>query len=59
MSARASLELRAAAVNVIAGNFPNDSRLEQVVLAAEKALVASIAAVTIQPSVTTVSQANN
>lgn len=50
MASRALLELRAAAVNVVAANFPNDSVLEQRVIAAERALVASGAATTLLPS---------
>lgn len=51
MPSRASLELRAAAVNVAAASYPNDSVLEKVVLTAEKALTASAAATTLLPSV--------
>lgn len=59
MPSRAQLELRACAVNVVAATYPNDSVFEKVIVTAEKALLASIAAVTIQPSVTTVAQATN
>lgn len=51
MPSRASLELRAAAVNVAAASYPNDSVLEKVVLTAEKALTASDTATTLLPSV--------
>lgn len=41
MAARNDLEVRAANVNVIAANYPNDSRLEQAVIFAENAVVAT------------------
>lgn len=50
MASRAELELRAAAVNVVAANYPNDSKLEQVVLYKEKTLTASGAATTLLPA---------
>jgi len=50
MPSRSTLELRAAAVNILPATYPNDSQLEQVVLAAEKALTASGAASTRLPS---------
>lgn len=40
MASRALLELRAAPCNIDASLYPNDSQLEQVVLAAEKAMTA-------------------
>ncbi len=56
MPSRASLELRAAAVNVTPTTYPNDSVLEKVVLTAEKALTASGAATTQLPSAVKVAQ---
>lgn len=56
MPSRASLELRAAAVNVTAATYPNDSVLEKVVLTAEKALTATGAATTQAPSTTAKAQ---
>jgi hypothetical protein len=50
MPSRASLELRAAAVNLTPSSYPNDSVFEKAVLAAEKALTASSAATTQAPS---------
>ena len=50
MPSRAELELRAAAVNVAVASYPNDSKLEQKVLSAEKALTASAAATTLLPA---------
>lgn len=50
MPSRASLELRAGAVNVVAANFPNDSVLEQRVIAAEKAVVTGSTSTTIAPA---------
>jgi hypothetical protein len=40
MPSRSQLELRAAPLNILASTYPNDSQLEQVVLAAEKAMTA-------------------
>lgn len=56
MPSRASLELRAAAVNVTPTTYPNDSVLEKVVLTAEKALTASDTATTQLPSAVKVAQ---
>ena len=50
MPSRASLELRASAVNVVAATYPNDSPLEKVVLTAEKAVTSTATATTIAPS---------
>lgn len=41
MAARNDLEVRAANVNVIAANYPNDSRLEQAVIYAENQVAAT------------------
>lgn len=54
MPSRKELELRAAAVNVVAANYPNDSNLEQKVLYNEKTLTASGAATTLLPSTSAV-----
>ena len=40
MPSRSLLELRAAPVNIDPATYPNDSQLEQVVIAAEKAMTA-------------------
>lgn len=48
MPSRAELELRAAAANVTATNYPNDSTLEQAVLYAEKAMTAQAGTATTQ-----------
>lgn len=50
MPSRAELELRAAAVNIAVSSYPNDSKLEQAVIYAEKNLTASTAATTKAPS---------
>jgi len=50
MPSRSELELEAAAVNILPATYPNDSQLEQVILAAQKALTASGAATTRLPS---------
>lgn len=50
MPSRAELELRASAVNVSPAAYPNDSKLEQKVLYAEKNLTASGAATTLLPT---------
>lgn len=52
MPSRASLELRAAAVNLTPSSYPNDSVFEKAVLLAEKALTASTTATTQMPSET-------
>lgn len=55
MPSRAELELRAAAVNVTAASYPNDSNLEQKVLYEEKAMTAQAGSATTQaPSATSV-----
>lgn len=41
MATRQDLEVRAANVNVIAANYPNDSRLEQAVIYAENQVAAT------------------
>jgi hypothetical protein len=41
MASRASLELRARVLNIVAANYPNDSTLEQAVLYKEKTLAAA------------------
>lgn len=51
MASREELELRAASANVTATNYPNDSKLEQAVIYAEKARTASGAATVQTPSV--------
>lgn len=56
MPSRAQLTLRANAVNVAVATYPNDSVLEKVVLAAEKALTASGAATTIAAQAVIVAQ---
>lgn len=56
MPSRAELELRAAAVNVTAANYPNDSKLEQAVIYAEKSVAATGAAPQQAPSATSVAQ---
>ena len=45
MPSRAELETRAAAVSVVAANYPNDSKLEQAVIYAEKTRTPSTAEV--------------
>lgn len=45
MPSRRSLEIRAAAASVVAANYPNDSKLEQAVIYAEKGLTPSTAEV--------------
>lgn len=59
MPSRAQLELRAAAVNVTPATYPNDSVLEKVVVAAEKALTATATATTQAPSATVIAQSTN
>lgn len=49
MASRKELELRAAAVNVNAANYPNDSKLEQAVIYAEVHVVASTTATQLTP----------
>lgn len=49
MPSRAELNLRAGAVNVDQTTYPNDSKLEQAVIYAEKAVTTAIDAVTIVP----------
>lgn len=57
MASRAELELRAAAVNVTASSYPNDSKLEQKVLYEERAMTAKAGTATTQaPSATSVAQ---
>lgn len=48
MPSRAELELRAAAVNVTADNYSNDSNLEQAVIYAEKNMTAQAGTATTQ-----------
>lgn len=48
MASRAELELRAAPLNITVANYPNDSKLEQAVIYAEKAMTAQAAAATTQ-----------
>jgi len=50
MASRAELELRASAVNVVVADYPNDSKLEQAVIYAEKAVTTTGAATTIAPA---------
>jgi hypothetical protein len=50
MAHRAELELRAAAVNVDTSTYPNDSKLEQAVIYAEKAVTATSSATQRTPS---------
>ena len=50
MPSRAELELRAGSANVVVANYPNDSKLEQAVLYAEKQRASSGASTTIAPS---------
>lgn len=55
MAGRAELELRAAAVNVNAASYPNDSTLEQAVLVAERGMTAQAGtATTLAPSAASV-----
>lgn len=55
MPERKELELRAAAVNVNAALYPNDSKLEQKVLYEEKTMTAKAGtATTLAPSATSV-----
>lgn len=55
MPSRAELELRAAAVNVTAANYPNDSKLEQKVIYEEKVMTAKAGTgTTQQPAATSV-----
>lgn len=54
MPSRAELELRAAAVNVTPANYPNDSKFEQAVIYAEKAVATTGAAAQTAPSATSV-----
>lgn len=56
MPSRAQLELRAGAVNVNPASYSNDSVLEKVVLAAEKAVTSTSTATTIAPAAKTVAQ---
>ena len=49
MPSRAELNLRAGAVNVDQTAYPNDSKLEQAVIFAEKAVTTASDAVTIVP----------
>lgn len=57
MPSRAELELRAAAVNVTAANYPNDSKLEQKVLYEEQVMTAKAGTGTTQlPAPRSVSQ---
>lgn len=57
MPSRAELELRAAACNVTATSYPNDSTLEQAVLYAEKNMTAQAGTATTQaPSAASVAQ---
>lgn len=55
MPSRKDLEARAGALNIIAANYPNDSKLEQAIIYAESHLAASTTATTIaaSPSVKT------
>lgn len=51
MPSRAELELRAAPLNIAVASYPNDSVLEQTVIAAEKAMTAQAgSATTLLPS---------
>lgn len=50
MASRKELELRAAAVNVVAANYPNDSKLEQIIIYKEINLTSTSTATTIAPS---------
>lgn len=59
MPSRESLALRAAAVNVLPATYPNDSVLEQKVLAAEKAVTATSTATTLLPAAKVVAQTTN
>lgn len=54
MPSRAELELRAGAANVTAANYANDSKLEQAVIYAEKAVTSTSTATTIAPSASAV-----
>lgn len=55
MASRAELELRAAAVDVTPSSYPNDSKLEQIVLYKEKTMTAQTASATTQaPSAKTI-----
>lgn len=56
MPSRAELVVRAAAVNVDQTAYPNDSKLEQKVLYAEKNLTASAAATTLLPPAASVAK---
>jgi len=57
MASRAELELRAAAVNVTASSYPNDSKLEQKVLYEEQVMTAKSGTGTTQaPSAKSVAQ---
>jgi len=56
MPSRAELNLRAGAVNVDNTTYANDSKLEQAVIYAEKAVTTAIDAVTIVPTAKTVAQ---
>jgi hypothetical protein len=56
MPSRAELNLRAGAVNVTQTSYPNDSKLEQAVIYAEKAVTTTGAATTIVPTATSVAQ---
>ena len=52
MPSRAELELRAASANVAVASYPNDSKLEQAVIYAEKARTASSTSTTLAPAAT-------
>jgi hypothetical protein len=50
MANRSELELRASAVNLTVASYPNDSKLEQAVIYAEKAVTSTATATTKAPS---------
>lgn len=50
MPSRAELELRAASANVNPASYPNDSKLEQAIIFAQKARTASSTATVLTPT---------